>query len=260
MLFRIYTVLRGDTVKQCINCGKKAEDNIKKCSKCGCSDFKKVIKSKTKKEFIILAVIIVLVATLSVILSSIGKEEKTVTTTTTGTTSATTETATKKETTTAFEHKGDYVGNVYSNEWIGLKVNIPEGYKNTTDELETNGNSILAYDIAIEDESGKKDISRFTLHFSSCEKEEYWTDYVEYHKDGKELMENLKLKEIEGVKPTDRIKIAEEEYLSITGTSTVTGEVFVFAYRKIENRVIAIMISGKTLDAVNSFTDSMEKI
>ena len=152
-------------MKQCINCGKKAEDNIKKCSKCGHSDFKKVIKSKTKKEFIILAVIIVLFSALSVILSNIGKEDTKENTTTTVTT--TTETTTKKETTTAFEHKGAYVGNVYSNKWIGLKVNIPEGYKNTTDELETNGNSILAYDIAIEDESGKKDISRFTLHFSS---------------------------------------------------------------------------------------------
>ncbi len=245
-------------MKQCINCGKKSDDNIKKCTKCGCTDFKKVMKNKTKKEFIILAVIIVLISALSVILSNIEKEDTTDNTTTTVTT--TTEATTKKETTTAFEHKGDYVGNIYSNEWIGLKINIPDGYKNMTDELETNGDSIMAYDIAIEDESGEKDISRFTLHFSRCDEEEYWSDYVEYHKDGQELMENLKLEKIDGVKHNDIIKIAEEEYLSITGTSTVTGEAFVYAYRKIENRVIAIMISGKTLDDVQNFINSMKKI
>jgi len=249
-------------MKQCKKCGKKAQDELKFCPKCGSKEFAKAMKKRTKIEIIILIAIIIFFTVSAVFLSLYNngdEKEETTTTTTATTTTTTTSTTQKGEETTAFKNAGTKTDKVYKNEWIGIKFNIPEGYTDTTDDLATDGENIIAYDIALEDKTGKKDLNYFTLHFSNCETEKKWTDYVEYHKEGKELMESLNLNAIEGVKPTDRIMIAGEEYLSIKGAEKETGEIFCFAYRKIENRVIAIMAKGKTLEANEEFLNSIEK-
>lgn len=150
---------------------------------------------------------------------------------------------------------GTFDGTEYENEWANLRITIPEGYTEATeDEYATMETMLLECGIYVySNESGILSVMFEPVEIANIEEEEAYLALIE---------KNFSQTEAEGSyefpDSYDEITIANEEY--VAAHYKVYGLLYQSCYVRIhDGRAITIMLFGKTIEENNELVKTFEE-